>query len=161
VNNSTHVVGVSGDHHGGIFAGSGFLWTAERGLQDLQTLTGAALYPVAINDADAIVGIVPVTDPEQPQRTVYWSPQDGLHDLATMLDASVSGVSFNHVLDINNAGQVLVSREGSERWVDYLLTPVPEPGGATATLVALAFAATRRRVRRGTAGARRLSPLPA
>jgi hypothetical protein len=90
-----------------------------------------------------------VTDPEQPQRVVYWSPEDGLHDLATLLDASASGVTFNHVLDINNAGQVLVSREGSERWVDYLLTPVPEPGGATATLVALAFAATRRRVRRG------------
>jgi len=157
VNNSTHVVGISADHHGGIFAGSGFLWTPERGLQDVQALTGTAFYPLAINDADAIVGIVPVTDPEQRQRVVYWSPEDGLHDIASLLDPSATGVSFNSVLDINNAGQVLVSRETAERWFDYLLTPVPEPGGATATLVALAFAATRRRVRRG-ASRRDVSP---
>jgi uncharacterized membrane protein len=145
VNNSTHVVGISGDNRGGIFAGSGFLWTAEGGLQDLQTLAGTAFYPLAINDAGAIVGIVPVTDPEQPQRTVYWSPADGLHDLQSLLDPSSSTVTFNHVLDLNNAGQVLVSREGSERWLDYLLTPVPEPGAATITLLVLALGATRRR----------------
>ena len=147
VNNLTHVVGVSGDNRGGIFAGSGFLWTPERGMQDLQTLTGTAFYPVAINNADAIVGVVPVTDPEQPQRLVYWSPGDGLHDLQSLLDASASGVTFNHVLDLNNAGQVLVSREGAERWADYLLTPVPEPGGATGTLMVLALGASRSRSR--------------
>jgi probable HAF family extracellular repeat protein len=156
VNNSTHVVGVSGDHHGGIFAGTGFLWTPERGLQDLQTLTGTAFYPVAINDADAIVGLTPVTDPLQPQRVVYWSPGDGLHDLESLLDASATGVNFQHVLDLNNAGQVLVSRETAERWFDYLLTPVPEPGAATATLVVLAFAATRRRVRPAAPGGARV-----
>jgi probable HAF family extracellular repeat protein len=140
VNERTHVTGSSFNTVEDV---RGFLWTPERGMQDLEDVTGIAMTAWDINDFDVIIGRSLKTD-----RFVYWSPEDGLHELEALLDPSASGWRIGSVIDLNNAGQVLASSldRGPLGEVTYLLlTPVPEPAAAAAILATLALLAARRR----------------
>ena len=143
VNNRTHVIGYS---RVGVATPRGFLWTPERGMQDLEDVTGAAMTPVATNDAGVIVG----NSIEFGRAVYYWSPHDGLFELDALLDPSASGWRIGKVMALNDAGQVLVESSNRGRYSDptyLLLTPVPEPAGTAVVLACLALLAARRRGR--------------
>ena len=142
VNNHAHVIGSSFNT---VDDWRGFLWTPERGMRDLEDVTGVAMAARDINDSDVIIGHSLETD-----RAVYWSPEDGLHEFDALLDSSASGWRIGSVFDLNNAGQVLATSLdlGPRGEVTHLLlTPVPEPAGAAVILATLGLAAARRRPR--------------
>ena len=117
INNLGHIAGTFGAPPD--FDGHAFLWTPERGFQDI----GAPPGPVfsfqvkALNDHDVIVGQSAFGGSVQ-THAFRWSSTQGFVDLGVP-----PGTDFSAPLDVNNDGQVVGDASGSNGSVAFLWTP--------------------------------------
>lgn len=102
INELGEVCGYSGNFDGG---GSGFRWTAERGMLALNRLPDAEFSLARdINDRGEIVGESGVG---QTSAAVLWDPSGAIHDLNELLDPCTRWTYLCDAAMINNAGQIV------------------------------------------------------
>jgi uncharacterized protein (TIGR03382 family) len=116
---------------------------------------GASVQAREINDAGQVVGWseeMYLIDEESGhgliQRGLLWDPSGGLRDLNALMGygpGAANQFPLAEPLDVNNLGQIV----GYGPQGGWLLTPVPEPAGASAAVAVLGFWCVGRR-RRGT-----------
>ena len=127
-----------------------YLYTPGEGMLSLDELKDRDTWAHALNDAGHVVGRA--TDDLDTDRGLafLWTPELGMRDLNKLVDTSAAGWTLNDAWAINEAGQIVGFGQygGEHTRVPFLLTPVPEPGGAVAAcLAAVALLGRRRRVR--------------
>jgi len=121
------------------------LFATDGTIRDLGTLPGmGGSSPADINELGEVVGWSGIGSVED-WRAFLWTEQEGMRDLHDLLDASGRGWELQMPSAINNVGQILVHGEFQGRDAIAILTPVPEPTGTTAALLAAATFGLRRR----------------
>ena len=108
----------------------------------------------SINNAGQVVGWseeMYLIDPEHghsiTNRAFLWDPVNGTQDLNALMGFEpddFNQLSLAYALDINNTGQIV----GFGTQGGWILTPVPEPGGALIALVGLWVVGISRGARR-------------
>jgi probable HAF family extracellular repeat protein len=84
-----------------------FIWVPGLGMHDLGTLPGEWYSPVALNEAEQVVGhIIREVDSMTHYVPFYWTWESGLVDLSSEA-SSVTGEVANFAWDINNLGQMV------------------------------------------------------
>jgi hypothetical protein len=130
-----------------------FLWRPGLGMMELPPLFPDTGYitGIDINDSNVIVGHAEVNPSEQ-GRAIYFTLEDGMHDLNTLLDASGEAWVLEAAMSINASGQIAGTGEYNGAHMAFLLTPIPEP---SALLLVPLTALFLRRARRTD-----INPLP-
>jgi probable HAF family extracellular repeat protein len=128
-----------------------YLYTPGQGIQSLGELKDRDTWARGLNDRGHVVGSA--TDDIDSDRGLafLWTPGLGMSDLNDLVDASAAGWTLTEAWAINNAGQIVGFGQhgGVNTRVPFLLTPVPEPGGAVAASLAAAVLLSRRRLAAG------------
>lgn len=135
INDAGQVVGTEALFSGGHIA---FIWDEDSGIRALSS-TPLASNASDINAAGQVVGAYFADNADHP---FVWDTENGLRDLADLVDESAAGWILGPASAINDKGWIMgrgVAPDGTSRM--YLL--IPEP--ATLVLLTLAGLALRRR----------------
>jgi probable HAF family extracellular repeat protein len=124
INSAGHVVGESNAARGRV----AFLWSPAGGMVDLGDYPGGQDSSSAsdINSNGLVVGSAYASFGTA--HAFLWTPDSGMQDLTSLLDASGAGWNLELAIEINDSGQITgsgVNPAGMRR--AFLLTPVPEP----------------------------------
>jgi probable HAF family extracellular repeat protein len=93
---------------------------------------GGLIHPTAINDAGHVVG---VAYPGGSPHAFLWTPQEGIQDLDSLLNAANPLGMNSMALDVNNSGQILYFRwDASHGHRNFVWTPGPSGAGTSVEL---------------------------
>ncbi len=113
-----------------------FVGAIGRPLLDLGTFGGWYSAGESINALGQVVGIS--ADLNDDYRPFLFSPGTGMVDLNAFLDPAL-GITLIEATSINDSGQIVAWGVGHGRFVNLLMTPVPEPETCALWLAGLGF----------------------
>jgi probable HAF family extracellular repeat protein len=108
--------------------GHAFLWTKERGLQDLGTLPGGNSWGEAVNDRGHVTGGSWINEADN--AAILWTPQKGMQELFDVHDAP-GGLAINDLDQVAGTATLFGGFVWGIDGLSYLTTPLGEVTQAT------------------------------